>query len=51
VPQDALDRETEVRCLDAGAEVRICREHGAPISLSAHADVAADREAAEESPD
>lgn len=28
-----LDRLTVVTSLDGGAEVRICREHGAPIAL------------------
>lgn len=28
-----LDRLTVVTNLDEGAEVRICREHGAPIAL------------------
>lgn len=49
VLRDALDQETEVRSLDAGAEVRICREHGAPIAESACPDLAFDRESAEES--
>lgn len=29
---DALDEMTEIVSLDAGAVVRICREHGAPIA-------------------
>ncbi|HZS94256.1 MAG TPA: hypothetical protein VFA78_05625 [Chloroflexota bacterium] len=29
---DALDAKTEIVSLDAGAVVRICREHGAPIA-------------------
>ncbi len=29
-----LDRATEVVKLDQGAEVRICREHGAPVAQS-----------------
>jgi hypothetical protein len=35
VSQEALQRDTEIRRLDAGAEVRICREHGAPIGATA----------------
>jgi hypothetical protein len=34
IPDAELDRLTEVVSLDAGAQVRICREHGAPISLT-----------------
>jgi hypothetical protein len=34
VPADALDTVTEVQTLDDGAQVRVCREHGAPIGTS-----------------
>ena len=34
VPATALDERTEVVRLDDGAEVRICREHGAPIAMT-----------------
>jgi len=32
IAPDALDERTEIVSLDAGAVVRICREHGAPIA-------------------
>lgn len=34
VSADALDTLTEVQSLDDGAQVRVCREHGAPIGTS-----------------
>jgi hypothetical protein len=33
IPSEALGSDTEIVSLDRGAEVRICREHGAPIAL------------------
>lgn len=32
IPPADLDRLTDLVMLDAGARVRICREHGAPIA-------------------
>lgn len=36
VDGDKLDELTVVQTLDTGAEVRLCREHGAPIAMTAH---------------
>jgi hypothetical protein len=33
IPGPELDELTEVRSLDQGAVVRLCREHGAPIAI------------------
>ena len=32
IAPESLDEKTEIVSLDAGAIVRICREHGAPIA-------------------
>ena len=34
IPTDELQSLTEVWSLDTGAEVRVCREHGAPVAIS-----------------
>jgi len=34
VPAEDLEQQTELIRLDTGAEVLICREHGAPISVT-----------------
>ncbi len=34
VPADDLEQQTQHVRLDTGAEVLICREHGAPISVT-----------------
>lgn len=34
IPRQDLDSLTEVRSLDEGALVRICREHGSPIAIT-----------------
>jgi hypothetical protein len=34
IPSDLLEELTEVASLDAGASVRLCREHGAPIAVT-----------------
>jgi hypothetical protein len=33
ISEEELDSQTEIRSLDQGAVVRICRAHGAPISV------------------
>ncbi|GAC1473237.1 MAG: hypothetical protein PVSMB7_26950 [Chloroflexota bacterium] len=35
IARDDLERRTEVQSLDRGALVRVCREHGAPVAISA----------------
>lgn len=32
-PIDDLDRQTEVVMMDSGANITVCRKHGAPIRL------------------
>jgi hypothetical protein len=34
IPEAQLEVATEIRELDDGAEIRVCREHGAPISMT-----------------
>jgi hypothetical protein len=34
IPVVQLDESTELVTLDGGAVVRICREHGAPVSVT-----------------
>lgn len=34
IPSERIEELTEVASLDAGASVRLCREHGAPIAVS-----------------
>jgi hypothetical protein len=35
ITANELDQSTELQILDAGARVRLCREHGAPIAVEA----------------
>jgi len=34
ISSSKLDEESEMVVLDAGAKVRICREHGCPVAIS-----------------
>jgi hypothetical protein len=34
IPVEQLDEATEFLTLDRGAVVRICRQHGAPVSIT-----------------
>jgi hypothetical protein len=34
ISEEQLDQSTELRTLDDGAVVRLCKEHGAPLSVS-----------------
>jgi hypothetical protein len=34
IPAAALNELSEIVSLDAGAQVRVCREHGAPVRTS-----------------
>ncbi|MBV9279158.1 MAG: hypothetical protein JOZ41_03670 [Chloroflexi bacterium] len=34
IPDGELERLTEIAILDGGAQVRLCREHAAPIASS-----------------
>lgn len=37
ISPDHLDLDTEIVLMDAGATVRICREHGCPIAITRRA--------------
>jgi hypothetical protein len=34
IEEEQLEQSTELRTLDGGAVVRLCKEHGTPLSVS-----------------